>query len=63
MEGAIIVLWVGLGYVAALIAKGKGRSGIGFFLLSLILTPFVGLLSALAARPLEEKRRKHPSGS
>ena len=35
--------------VAWVIASKKGRSGIGFFLLSIILSPLVGIIAAVVA--------------
>lgn len=45
MDGiGLIVIWLILSYAAAAWAKSKGRSQIGFFLLSLLLSPLVGLI-------------------
>ncbi len=35
------IIWIGLCIVAGVIASKKGRSGIGFFLLSLFLSPLI----------------------
>ncbi|MDX8392877.1 MAG: hypothetical protein R8K53_10000 [Mariprofundaceae bacterium] len=35
--------------IAGVIASNKGRSGIGFFLLSVILSPLIGIIAALVA--------------
>lgn len=45
------LLWLALSIVAGVIAGNKGRSGGGFFLLSVLLTPLVGILAALIAKP------------
>ena len=34
-------------------ASNKGRSGFGFFMLSLILSPLIGFVAALIAKPIE----------
>jgi hypothetical protein len=49
MEPSII--WVLFSLVAGGIAGNKGRSGIGFFFLSLILSPVIGVLAAVLAKP------------
>ena len=46
-----LILWVGLSFIAAIIAANKGRSGMGFFLLAILLSPLVGILAALVAKP------------
>jgi hypothetical protein len=48
---AALALWIGLSFVAAVIAKNKGRSGMSFFFLSVFATPVVGIISALVAKP------------
>ncbi len=47
----IAVVWLALCFVASSIASGKGRSGAGFFFASLVLSPVVGIIAALVARP------------
>ncbi len=37
--------------IPAFIAMGKGRSGLGFFLLSVFLTPLLGIIIALIIKP------------
>ena len=49
-----ILLWVIFCIVPAMIASGKGRSGMGFFLLSLFLSPLIGLIAALIASPAQK---------
>jgi hypothetical protein len=44
----IFVLWPSLSVVAGVVAAAKGRSGLGYFLLSIFLTPLVGLILAIA---------------
>ena len=41
--------WFVLSILAGVIASQKGRSGPGFFLLSLLLSPLVGIIAALVA--------------
>jgi hypothetical protein len=48
---AWIVAWIALSVLAGVIAASKGRSRPGFFLLSFLLSPLIGLIAALVARP------------
>ena len=48
---AIFFFWIALCVVTALIATSKGRSGTGFFFLSLVLSPLVGLIAVAFAKP------------
>jgi hypothetical protein len=48
----IIIVWVLLSMGASLVANSKGRSGFAYFLLSLLLSPLVGFLVALAMPPM-----------
>ncbi|CAH0534634.1 hypothetical protein VST7929_02584 [Vibrio stylophorae] len=43
----IFIIWIIFAVVVGAIAKGKGLSGIGFFLLSILLSPLIGLIVAL----------------
>jgi phosphate/sulfate permease len=43
-----VVLWVLLSIGAGAVANAKGRSGFGYFMLALVLSPLVGFLIALA---------------
>ena len=45
----IFIFWLFFSIIAAVIASKKGRSGIGFFLLSVILSPLIGIIAALVA--------------
>src|SRR3990167_997505 len=47
----IFIIWLALSFVAGAIAGNKGRSGVGFFFLSIILSPLIGILAAWAAAP------------
>jgi hypothetical protein len=51
MELLIFVVWLCLCGVAAYIARGKGRSAVGSFFLSVILSPFVGIIVAAVMDP------------
>jgi hypothetical protein len=47
----IFVIWLVLSILAGVLASTKGRSGFGFFLLSVILSPLIGLIAAAIASP------------
>ena len=51
VELIFVVIWIALCAVPAVIAANKGRSGAGFFFLSILLSPIVGLICALVAKP------------
>lgn len=44
----IYFFWFVFSILAGAIASSKGRSGFGFFLLSVFLSPLVGLIAAIA---------------
>ncbi|MEO5702705.1 MAG: hypothetical protein ABIQ54_02250 [Gammaproteobacteria bacterium] len=48
-----IFFWIVGSLIAALIAAYKHRSGLGFMLLSLLLSPIIGILGALLVLPNE----------
>lgn len=50
----IVIIWLALCVLAGWIASQKGRSGFGFFLLALFLSPLIGILAAFGARPRQE---------
>lgn len=47
----IFVLWLAFSIIAGIVASNKGRSGMGFFFLSVVLSPLIGIISALIAKP------------
>ena len=54
----LIIFWFALAFIAAAIASRKGRSGFGFFLLAVILSPLIGIICALVARPDTERTER-----
>lgn len=44
----IVIGWFIFSFIAGIIAGSRGRSGIGYFLLSIILSPLIGIVLALA---------------
>ena len=53
----IIILWILLCIIPTVIANKKGRSGCGFFLLSVFLSPIVGIITALIVEDKIEKSK------
>ena len=47
----LFILWIAFSIMAAYIASNKGRSGFGWFMLSLCLSPLIGFIGALIAKP------------
>lgn len=46
----LVIFWIIAGVIVALIARGKGRDGCGWFLYGVLLWP-VAIVHALVARP------------
>src|SRR5262245_23334717 len=44
------LIWIALSILAGALAHNKGRSGLGFFILSLLLSTIVGLIAAAIVR-------------
>jgi hypothetical protein len=58
--GVVLIIWIILCFVAGSIAENKGNSALATFLISLVLSPLIGIVIALAEKPNEavlEKRR------
>ena len=54
----LIFIWLFFSIIAGVIASHKkGLSGIGFFFLSLVLSPLIGVIAALIARPPELSKK------
>lgn len=55
----IIFIWLLLAVGVGLLANSRGRSGIGFFLLSAILSPLLGLIVVLVmSNKIEDERKE-----
>lgn len=50
----IFLGWFCLSILAGVIAGAKGRSGFGYFMLSLLLSPLIGLIAAAAMPRIDE---------
>lgn len=61
----LLIFWLFFSIVAAVIANQKGRSGVGFFFLSILLSPLIGVIAALVSSSNTEKleQRSLQSGS
>lgn len=46
----MVVVWVGLCLIPAVVAHNKGRGGLNMFLVSLVLSPLIGLAWAIAMK-------------
>lgn len=51
----LLLIWLPACFVVAYVANQKGRSGIGFFVLSFFLTPLIGFLAVIALPRIEPK--------
>jgi len=47
----VIIIWISLCLVAGAITANKGNSFIAAFLISLLLSPIIGIVIALTQRP------------
>lgn len=50
----LFLVWFFLSIAVGVYASNKGRSGFGFFLLSLLISPLIGFIFALAAKDLSK---------
>ena len=55
----LFFFWLVLSIVAGIIAASKGRTGFGYFFLSLVLSPLVGLILVIAL-PKHNPTIKYP---
>jgi hypothetical protein len=55
----IILSWIVFGIAAGIIAYSRGRNAFGFFMLSIVFSPVIGMTAAIVAPPnntlLEER--------
>lgn len=52
MEVLFIMIWLVLSGVCAAVASGRGRSGLNWFLLSLLIGPVIALVIVCVIQPL-----------
>jgi uncharacterized membrane protein len=56
MEVAVfVIIWLALCFAVGFYAEHKGRSGVGLFFLSFLLSPLVGIIAALVMTPDEKE--------
>jgi hypothetical protein len=55
---AIFFFWIILSILVGVYASRKGRSGVGYFFLSLLLSPLIGFLIAILRKPDREAAAK-----
>jgi hypothetical protein len=48
MDGTLVVIWIGLCIAVGILAARYGRSGFGWFVLSMLLSPLLGVAFVLA---------------
>jgi len=48
------IVYLFLALLVGLYARGKGRSGLGFFLLSVVFSPLIGFIIALIVSPIKK---------
>ena len=46
----VIIIWISLCFVAGAITQNKGNSFIAAFLISLVISPIIGIVMALAQK-------------
>lgn len=56
MEVLFIMIYLVLSGVCAAVASGRGRSGMNWFLLSLLIGPVIALVIVCVIQPLDEGR-------
>lgn len=50
----LLVVLVGLSLMVGIYANAKGRSAVGFFFLSMLTSPIVGIIVAMIVRPTQK---------
>ncbi|NKI96644.1 SHOCT domain-containing protein [Rhizobacter sp. SG703] len=50
----VVIGWLVLSVGVGLLADSRGRSGFGFFLLSFVLSPLIGLIAVLVTKNLKQ---------
>jgi hypothetical protein len=48
----IIIFWLVLAILVGVFASSKGRSGVGFFFIAVLLSPLIGFIIALVVQPI-----------
>jgi hypothetical protein len=61
----VVLIWCLFGFVAAIIANTKGRSGCGWFLLGILLGPFalvIAFLPSMAQKEIQTAQHQGAAG-
>ncbi len=58
----ILLVWGALSFVVGIAANARGRSGLLWFLFSLLLSPLIGLILVLVMRNLRQERLLRDGG-
>lgn len=53
----IFIFWFAFSVIAGVVAGAKGRSGAGYFFLSIVLSPLVGIVAAALMPRIEPQRQ------
>lgn len=56
----IFLFWVGLAIAVGIFASNRGRSGFGWFLISLVISPLLGLIFVAVMKNLAEGKTGAP---
>ena len=56
-----VVFWLGFSVLVGVVAAGRGRSGVGWFALSLVISPLIGLLLVAVLGNLKEQAARAAS--
>lgn len=56
--GGILFFWLVFAVLVGVLASSRGRSGFGFFLLSAVFSPLLGLIVVLVMPDLKEQARR-----
>lgn len=56
----LLLGWLVFSVVVGVVAAGRGRSGLGYFVLSLLLSPLIGLILAIALPAKTSAVLAHP---
>ncbi len=56
----VVIAWIILSVLAGVGARNKGRSFVGFFFLSLLLSPLIGLIAMAVVKRIEKPVTEAP---
>jgi hypothetical protein len=53
-----LVVWIVLCIFCGVLARSRGRSGVGYFFLSFLLSPLIGFIVVLVLKPISKNVEK-----